>query len=94
MKVNAEEYVKETSNHLYDMAKETRDSQRAMMQILIPLNATILIGILGLANAFSLGNSILSTVLTLLSCVCFLISLLAFVFCFWRYVNSFVKIHL
>ncbi|MGN0015731.1 MAG: hypothetical protein ACI37O_00125 [Candidatus Avelusimicrobium sp.] len=82
MKVNAKEYVKETSKQLYDMTKETRDSQRAMMQILIPLNATILIGILGLANAFSLGNSILSTVLTLLSCVCFLISLLAFVFAF------------
>ncbi len=82
MKVNAEEYVKETSNHLYDMAKETRDSQRAMMRVLIPLNATILIGILGLANTFHLGNSIMSSIFTLISCFCMLISLLAFVFAF------------
>lgn len=82
MKVNAKEYQEEMSKQFYTLSKETREAQRAIIQVLIPLNATILIGILGLANTFSLGNSMPSTVLTLLSCFCFLVSLLAFVFAF------------
>lgn len=82
MQVKAKEYIIETSKHLYDMSKETRDSQRAMMQILIPLNATILIGILGLADTFQLDHSAMSSAFTLISCICILISLLAFIFGF------------
>lgn len=82
MKVNAKEYQEEMSKQFYALSKETREAQRAIIQVLIPLNTTILIGILGLANTFSLGNSMPSTVLTLLSCFCFLVSLLAFVFAF------------
>lgn len=82
MEVNAEEYKKEMEQKFDDIAKETRDSQRAVMQVLIPLNATILIGILGLANAFQLGNSNLSSIFTLISCFCIFLSLFAFIFSF------------
>ena len=82
MEVDAKEYKEEMEQKFDDIAKETRDSQRAVMQVLIPLNATILIGILGLANAFQLGNSKLSSIFTLISCFCIFLSLFAFIFSF------------
>lgn len=82
MEVDAKEYKEEMEQQFADIAKETRDSQRAVMQVLIPLNATILIAILGLFDAFQLGNSTMSFVFTLISCLCIFVSLFAFIFAF------------
>lgn len=80
MKANILKRIESIEKNFYALAQETRDAQRGILQVLIPLNATILLSILGLIGPLHLGNTILSKTLTASSCICFFVSLLLCIF--------------
>lgn len=80
MKANVLKQIQFIEKNFYALAQETRDAQRGVLQVLIPLNATILLSILGLIGPLHLGNTILSKTLIATSCISFFISLLLCIF--------------
>lgn len=65
---------------LQPLGREMRDANRGILQVLIPLDVTLLLGVLGLGHTLNLYTTLYSKILTIASCICFLVSLILFVF--------------
>lgn len=75
MKVDVVKQINFIESNFWNLGQETREAQRGVLLVLLPLNATILLSILGLIVPLHLGESVFSRTLIIISCFCFLISL-------------------
>lgn len=80
IEVDLKSYKDTIEKEVQPLSRELREANRGMLQVLIPLDVTLLLGVLGLGHALNLYSSSSSKILTTASCICFLTSLILFIF--------------